>query len=75
MDLKAITVFILTIHLITPSGKLIKEETHGVSCSSWWNHNVEEKKFKFQPKGMPDTYHVYKGQIVVGYICNDNLPQ
>ena len=50
MDLKSITIFILTIHLITPSGKIIKEETHGVSCSSWWEHNVEEKQFKLRQK-------------------------
>jgi hypothetical protein len=75
MDLKSIAVFILTIHLITPSGKIIKQETHGVSCSSWWEQNVEEKQFKLRPKNMPDTYHVYNGEIVVGYICNNNLPQ
>ena len=66
---------IIVITLMTSSGKLIKEETHGVSCSSWWEHNVEEKNFKTKKKGIPDTYHVYKGQVVIGYVCSDDIPQ
>ena len=66
---------VISLLILVSSNKI---ETRNItiyeSCYTWYLNNVEmtEKKTTFFSRR---SYHLYKGQRVVGYICSDNEPK
>jgi hypothetical protein len=67
--------FIITIMLLTNTGKMITIETNNISCQSWFDQNVQAKEYVWKIGREKRTYHQYQDQIIVGYVCSNNLPQ
>jgi len=66
--------FIITIMLLTNNGEMIRIETNGVSCDTWFKKNVEQKEYVWKLGREKQTYHTYQEKKIVGYVCSNNLP-
>ena len=71
-------IVIITLLFLTWNGE-IKQQSFEIpskeSCESWFHHNVKVYERKQRKMFSNLYYHEYKGKQVIGYICNDNLPQ
>ena len=71
-------IVIITLLFLTWNGE-IKQQSFEIpskeSCESWFHHNVKVHERKQRKMFSNLYYHEYKGKQVIGYICNDNLPQ
>ena len=71
-------IVIITLLFLTWNGE-IKKQSFEIpskeSCESWYHHNVKVHERKKRKMFSNHVYHEYKGKQVIGYICNDALPQ
>jgi hypothetical protein len=71
-------IVIITLLFLTWNGE-IKQQSFEIpskeSCESWYHHNVKVHERKKRKMFSNHVYHEYKGKQVIGYICNDALPQ
>ena len=71
-------IVIITLLFLTWNGE-IKQQSFEIpskeSCESWYHHNVKVHERKKRKMFSNHVYHLYKGKQVIGYICNDALPQ
>ena len=71
-------IVIITLLFLSWNGE-IKQQSFEIpskeSCESWFHHNVKVYERKQRKMFSNLYYHEYKGKQVIGYICNDNLPQ
>ena len=71
-------IVIITLLFLTWNGE-IKQQSFEIpskeSCESWFHHNVKVHERKKRKMFSNHVYHEYKGKQVIGYICNDALPQ
>ena len=71
-------IVIITLLFLTWNGE-IKQQSFEIpskeSCESWYHHNVKIHERKQRKMFSNHVYHEYKGKQVIGYICNDALPQ
>ena len=71
-------IVIITLLFLTWNGE-IKQQSFEIpskeSCESWYHHNVKIHERKQRKMFSNHVYHEYEGKQVIGYICNDALPQ